>query len=105
MRKRIVLYSNILLCALAIAVIAAAFPSSAAAAVEMKVRPGLGGLYKTEQPLELLITLRNSGPEFKESLSSTLAVFNTAPCDRFTLTGCGREWGALKAAFILKGRA
>lgn len=68
MRKRIVLYSNILLCALALAVVAAAFPSSAAAAVGMKVRPGLGGLYKTEQPLELLITVQNSGPGFEGAI-------------------------------------
>ncbi|HOV80475.1 MAG TPA: hypothetical protein PK728_10295 [Bacillota bacterium] len=69
MRKRIVLFSNYFLCALLVAaVFAAAFPAPAAAAVEMKVRPGLGGLYRTEQPLELLITLQNSGPEFEGAI-------------------------------------
>ncbi|MDF9408364.1 hypothetical protein L7E55_08335 [Pelotomaculum isophthalicicum JI] len=65
MRKNFLSFGNILICAvLAMAVVFAAFPSCAAAAVGMKVRPGLGGLYKTDQPLELMVTVENSGPGF-----------------------------------------
>ncbi|OPY61097.1 MAG: hypothetical protein A4E56_02257 [Pelotomaculum sp. PtaU1.Bin065] len=65
MKKNFLPYSSILICAvLAMALVFAALPSCAAAAVGMKVRPGLGGLYKTEQPLELMVSVENSGPGF-----------------------------------------
>ena len=61
---------GVFICAiLAVAVIAAAMPSPAAAAVEMKAWPGLGGLFRTDQPLELLITVENPGPGFKGSIT------------------------------------
>lgn len=47
---------------LAAIMITASLPSYAAAAVEMRVKPGLGGMYKTGQPVELLITVENNGP-------------------------------------------
>lgn len=70
MKKRLLLFSKFLLCAvLALAVFCAAFPTAACAAVGLKVRPGLGGLYKTERPVELLITVENDGPGFSGLLS------------------------------------
>lgn len=69
MTKKILLLSNVFICAvLAVAVLVTALPSSASAAVGMKVRPGLGGLYKTDQPLELMITIENNGPGFDGSI-------------------------------------
>lgn len=69
MKEKITLYGELLICAiLAMAVMVTALPSSAAAAVGMKVRPGLGGLYKVEQPLELVITVENSGPGFEGTI-------------------------------------
>jgi len=63
--KKILPYGKIITCAvLTMAVIITLLPSCAAAAVGMKVRPGLGGLYKTDQFMELMITVENSGPGF-----------------------------------------
>ncbi|NLC07071.1 MAG: hypothetical protein GX755_03755, partial [Syntrophomonadaceae bacterium] len=39
-------------------------PGIAQAAVSLNVRPGLNGLYKTEQPVPLTIVIDNPGPEF-----------------------------------------
>ena len=61
--KFLSLLSTIICAFCAIAIIFTTWPVSAEAAVGMKVRPGLGGLYKVEQPLELLITVENSWPE------------------------------------------
>lgn len=69
MRKNILLYRNVFICAiLAMAIIMTALPSSAAAAVAMKVRPGLGGLYKVDQPLELMVTVENPGSGFEGTI-------------------------------------
>lgn len=63
MSKKIMSYGSIFICAaFAVAFICTIIPGVAAAAVSMKVRPGFGGLYDMNQPVELLITLENSGP-------------------------------------------
>lgn len=65
MRREIRFFSNILiLAALAAVLLAGALPSFGAAPVGMKARPGLGGLYKVNQHLELVITVDNPGPGF-----------------------------------------
>lgn len=70
MRKKILSYRNVLICAiLTMAVMVTSLPSPAAAAVGMKVQPGLGGLYKADQPLELVITVENSGPGFEGAIT------------------------------------
>lgn len=52
-----------LVCAfLAATAAAASLPASAAATVELKVLPGMGGLYKVDQPLELTVAVENPGP-------------------------------------------
>lgn len=53
---------------LALVVLSTALPSPSAAAVGIKVRPGLGGLYKVDQPLELAVTVENPGPAFDGTL-------------------------------------
>jgi len=58
-----------ILAVLATALLAGALPSLAAAPVEMKVRPGLGGLYKVNQHLELVITVENPGPGFTGTIT------------------------------------
>jgi len=69
-REKIRLYCSVFICAiLAVAVMAGALPSSAAAAVEMKAWPGLGGLFRVDQPLELLITVENLGPGFRGTIT------------------------------------
>lgn len=48
--------------------VALVFPAPAALAdsgVVLNVRPGLGGVFKVDQPLELLITVENPGQEFQ----------------------------------------
>ncbi|MDK2817414.1 MAG: hypothetical protein PWR22_2043 [Moorella sp. (in: firmicutes)] len=63
-------FSNVfVLAVLATALLAGALPSLAAAPVEMKVRPGLGGLYKVNQHLELVITVDNPGPGFAGTIT------------------------------------
>lgn len=63
MSKKILSYGSIFICAaFAVALICTIIPGAVAAAVSMKVRPGFGGLYDMNQPVELLITLENSGP-------------------------------------------
>lgn len=63
-------FSNVfILAVLATALLAGALPSLAAAPVEMKVRPGLGGLYKVNQHLELVITVDNPGPGFAGTIA------------------------------------
>lgn len=42
-----------------------AWPQPAAAAVSMTVRPGLHGLYKTNQPVSLSVAIENTGPELE----------------------------------------
>lgn len=63
-------FSNVfILAVLATALLAGALPSLAAAPVEMRVRPGLGGLYKVNQHLELVITVDNPGPGFAGTIT------------------------------------
>lgn len=62
--------SNVfLLAVLATALLVGALPSFAAAPVGMKVRPGLGGLYKLNHSLELVVTLDNPGPAFTGTIT------------------------------------
>ncbi|MBE3586613.1 MAG: hypothetical protein IMW94_10790 [Thermoanaerobacter sp.] len=70
MRGKMRFFSNVfILAVLATALLAGALPSLAAAPVEMKVRPGLGGLYKVNQHLELVITVDNPGPGFTGTIT------------------------------------
>ncbi|CEP67604.1 Class I glutamine amidotransferase-like [Moorella glycerini] len=63
-------FSNVfILAVLATALLAGTLPSLAAAPVKMKVRPGLGGLYKVNQHLELVITVDNPGPGFAGTIT------------------------------------
>ncbi|OAT85020.1 hypothetical protein A6M21_07300 [Desulfotomaculum copahuensis] len=63
-------FSGGLLCAiLAVFLLAAVTPAFADTAVGMKVLPGLGGLYKLNQPLALEVAVDNPGPGFTGTIT------------------------------------
>jgi len=66
MKSKIRAYRYILIFALlTLTVLVTVLPLPAAAAVGIKVHPGLGGIYKAEQPLKLAVTVENTGPSFE----------------------------------------
>ena len=69
MKSKIELYCSVLIFVV-VALVAAAtvLPAPAAAAVGIKVYPGLGGVYKAEQPLKLTVTVENTGPSIEGRL-------------------------------------